>query len=125
MIDSARLARIPDLNNGDETTANARLIDPSRPAVLLSSFASFTNNVPPGETITIETPRGLQTFEAVGTILGAIDPVGLGKASLIMDRDLYRRLWQHNRVDRLLIKLQPGADMASVRRDLHDLLLLA
>ena len=106
-------------NKGDEATAYARLIDPSRPAVLLSSFASFAANVLPGELITVETPRGPRSFEVVGTILGAIDPVGLGKASLIMDRDLYRRLWQDNRVDRLLIRLQPGAEVAAVRRDLQ------
>jgi putative ABC transport system permease protein len=106
-------------NKGDETAAYARLIDPLRPAVLLSSFASFSTNVQPGEMITVETPRGAQSFEVVGTILGAIDPVGLGKASLIIDRDLYRRLWQDNRVDRLLIRLQPGTDVAAVRRDLQ------
>ncbi len=106
-------------NKGDELAAYARLIDPSRPAVLLSSFASFANNVQPGDTLTVETPHGAQTFEVVGTILGAIDPVGLGKSSVIMDRDLYRRLWQDNRVDRVLIKLQPGADVAAVRRDLQ------
>ncbi len=38
---------------------------------------------------------------------------------MIVDRALYRRLWQDNRVDRVLIKLQPGADLAAVRLDLQ------
>ena len=108
-------------DKGDEAAAHARLIDTARPAVLLSSFASFTQDLQPGDTITFDTPRGPVQFEIAGTILSAIDPVAIGEASLIMDRALYRRVWHDDRVDRLMIKLVPGANPQAVRRDLqHD-----
>jgi len=108
-------------DKGDEAAAHARLIDTARPAVLLSSFASFAQDLQPGDTITLDTPRGPVQFEIAGTILSAIDPVAIGEASLIMDRALYRRVWHDDHVDRLMIKLTSGADAQTVRRDLqHD-----
>jgi putative ABC transport system permease protein len=108
-------------DHGDEASALARLTDPARPAVLLSSFASFAQNLRPGDTLTLDTPRGPQAFEIAGTILSAIDPLAIGEASLIMDRAVYRRVWHDARVDRLMIKLAPGVDASALRRDLqHD-----
>ena len=102
--------------HGDEASAYARLIDFSHPAILLSSFAAFTKNLQPGDFITLPTPRGPQQFEIAGTVLGGIEPAHAAEASLIMDRELYRRLWQDNRLDRLSIRLQPGQDAAAMRR---------
>ncbi len=104
-------------DKGDEATAYTRLADPDRPAVLVSGFAALTQNLEPGDFITLDTPRSPQRFEIIGTILGAIQPAQAGEASLVMDRAVYRRLWQDNRVDRLSIKLQPDRDAAAVRRD--------
>jgi hypothetical protein len=83
---------------------------------LLSSFAAFSRNVQPGDFLTLPTPRGLQQFEIAGIVLGAIDPAHAAEASLIIDRALYRRLWQDNRIDRLAIRLQPDRDAAAIRR---------
>ncbi len=103
-------------SQGDEAQAYTRLIDQARPAILLSSFAAFSGNVQPGDRLTLPTPRGPQQFEVAGTVLGAIDPAHAAEASLIIDRELYRRLWQDNRIDRLSVRLQHDRDAAAVRR---------
>jgi len=85
----------------------------------VSGFAALTRGLQVGDFLTLDTPRGAQRFEIVGTVLGAIQPAQAGEASLIMDRNVYRRLWGDNRIDRLAIKLQPDRDAAAVRRDLQ------
>jgi putative ABC transport system permease protein len=69
-----------------------------------------------GDALTLDTPSGPQSFEIVGTVLGAIEPVKPGSLSLILDREVYRRLWHDDRIDRLLIKLKPGSDAQAERR---------
>ncbi len=71
--------------------------------------------------VTLRTPRGPQRFEVAGTVLDTIEPVQAGEASIIMDRQVYRRLWQDDRIDRLSLKLKPDRNAAATRRDLqHD-----
>ncbi|CAG0932317.1 Macrolide export ATP-binding/permease protein MacB [Thermoflexales bacterium] len=106
-------------DNGDEAAAYTRLTEAARPTILVSGFASLTRGLHVGDFLTLATPRGAQRFEIVGTVLGAIQPAQAGEASLIMDRNVYRRLWGDNRIDRLAIKLQPDRDAAAVRRDLQ------
>lgn len=112
-------------DKGDEATVYTRLIDPAHPAVLVSGFAALTQDLEPGDFITLETPRGTERFEIVGTVFGAIQPAQAGEASLIMDRVVYRQVWHDNRIDRLSIKLQPDRDAATVRRDFQVVLLAA
>ncbi len=107
-------------NSGDEETAYQRLLDEKRPATILSSFAAFARNLQVGDQITLDTPSGPVSFEIVGTVLGAIEPAKPGEVSLILDRSVYRHLWHDDRIDRLLIKLQPGSDAHAERRAIQD-----
>ena len=106
-------------DKGDEAAAYTRLSDLNQPAVLLSSFASTAQSLFPGDTLTLNTPRGPVEFEIVGTILGAIDPVAVGETTAVMDRALYRRYWGDTRIDRVMLKLGAKVDPQSVRRDLQ------
>ena len=107
-------------NDGDEEEGYRRLQDVEHPAVLLSSFAAFVHNVRVGDHLQLDTPGGRQSFEVVGTLLGATEPVRPGELSLVIDREVYRRLWHDDRVDRLLIKLEPGSDAQAGRRALQE-----
>ncbi len=108
-------------DKGDEETAYLRLSDASHPAILVSGFAAVTRHLAPGDMVTLRTPRGPQRFEVAGTVLDTIEPVQAGESSIIMDRQVYRRLWQDDRIDRLSLKLKPDQDTAATRRDLqHD-----
>jgi putative ABC transport system permease protein len=99
-------------SRGDEATAYRTL--QTRPSMLTSGMLTFVNNMNPGKLITLETPSGAVDFEVVGGISGIVVDTGL----LVMDRAIYQQLWQDDRVDRLQIRLQPGADVQAVRRDL-------
>jgi putative ABC transport system permease protein len=104
--------------NGDEAAAYDRLIQTESPAVLVSAFLSTYNNLSIGDTITFETPTGAVDFEIVGTLLSVIEIGSPAESAVVMDRDLYSRLWGDTRIDRLMLKLQPDADLQAVRRDL-------
>ncbi len=107
-------------DSGDPAAAFARLRDLNRPAVLASTFTAFTQALEEGDTITLETRDGPREFEVVGTVLTAVEPGRPGSGGLIMDLNVYRRLWRDRRVDRLSIQLKPGSDAHAVRRALQD-----
>ncbi len=107
-------------DTGDEVTAYNRLRDVDHPAILLTGFAAFSHGLKVGDTLTLNTPGGQTHFEIVGTVLGTTAPARAGIAGIVMDLALYRRLWRDHRLDRLLIKLQPGVDAAQARRALQD-----
>lgn len=101
---------------GDEQQAYARVQDRRRPAMLVSNFVAFVSGVEVGDTVMIETPRGLVAFEIAGVI---IDSSSLGQGVLVMDRRVYADLWRDPQVDRLLIKLKPGGDVHAERREIE------
>lgn len=101
--------------DGDQTAVYARLRDHDRPAVLVGGIHALTDGLKQvGTHITLATPAADQPqteFEVVGVVGGVVNMV-------VMDRALYQDLWGDARVDRLLIKLRPGVDLQTERRDL-------
>ncbi len=103
-------------DRGDELAAYQRLQDATRPALLVgASMTTITNNYELGRQITLDSPDGPVTFDIVGIVLGG---VSTDKVMIIIDRGLYRRLWQDDAVNRLTLKLKPGINPQTVRRDL-------
>ncbi len=105
-------------NQGDSTTAYERVsqTNTSSPAVLVSTnILALSHDVMPGKRLTLDTPSGPQTFDIVGSILGKLEP---DRITVIMDRGIYGQLWSDSAVDRVLLKLKPGVDVQTVRRDL-------
>ncbi|HLF26167.1 MAG TPA: FtsX-like permease family protein [Anaerolineae bacterium] len=101
---------------GDRAAAFPRLQDTTRPAVLLSSFTALTQGLSEGDTLILQTPRGPQPFEIVGSVLIAVEPGRPGTGGLVMDLNVYRHFWRDRRIDRLLVQLEPGRDTRAVRR---------
>jgi putative ABC transport system permease protein len=103
-------------DHGDEAMAYYRLQDAAHPAILVGAgIIGINNGFAPGVHLTLNTPSGPTDFEIVGVVLGG---TATDKAIVIMDRALYSRLWQDDLVNRVTLKLQPNADVQSVRRDL-------
>jgi putative ABC transport system permease protein len=102
-----------------EEAAYARLLDSAHPALLVGSFQALKDGLKQtGKHIMLQTPSGPVDFEIVGVTLATPATLAEPAGAFVMDRDLYSRLWQDNETDRLLIKLQPGADVQAERRDL-------
>jgi putative ABC transport system permease protein len=103
-------------DRGDELAAYQRLQDATHPALLVgASITAITNNYQLGHQVTLDTPSGPVAFDIVGTFLGG---VSTDRVMIIMDRGLYSRLWQDDTVNRLTLKLKPGIDPQTVRREL-------
>ncbi len=103
-------------NRGDEAAAYDRLLDTDHPAVLVSTNAlSAANGWDADATLTVDTPQGPIQFGIAGTYLGRIES---DRVTVVMHRTLFDRFWNDSQVDRLSIKLKPGADVQAVRRDL-------
>ncbi len=114
----AQGGRIPR-DSGDEEAAYARLLDPAHPALLVGGFQALKDGLmQPGKHIVLLTPSGPVDFEIVGVILATPATLAEPAGAFVMDRALYSRLWQDSETDRLLIRLQPGADIQAERRDL-------
>ncbi|MFN8373706.1 MAG: FtsX-like permease family protein [Anaerolineae bacterium] len=91
-------------NTGDETAAYQRLLDTEHPAILIGTGPVVLNkNLQVGSIITLPTANGMQDFEVVGMILGAIET---DRLTVVMDRALYTQLWHDAQVDRLQVQLQ-------------------
>lgn len=68
-----------------------------------------------GDTLTLKTPTGAHEF-----VVGATYNDLVSFDSIYIDHATYRDLWNDDSVDQLGVLLEPGADMASVKADLED-----
>ncbi|MCI0709103.1 MAG: FtsX-like permease family protein [Chloroflexi bacterium] len=101
-------------NEGEEDYTALQNAD--KPSVVVTGMSVVIDGITTGATITVNTPSGEVDFVVVGTVYGALAPDQL---TLVMDLGTYRQVWHDNRVDRLMIALEPEASTAEVRRDMQ------
>lgn len=82
--------------------------------VLISETFSHRFKKNPGDRVELPTATGRQSFP----ILGAIVDYSSDQGAIFMDRNLYMRFWQDDKVDTFEPYLLPGADAEAVRREI-------
>jgi putative ABC transport system permease protein len=80
-------------------------------AVLVSSSFALNLRAGVGDTVSIETPSGLVSLRIAGITVNFSSPRG----TIVMSRELYRRLWRDPQVNRVFLRTSPGAGIAEVR----------
>jgi putative ABC transport system permease protein len=81
-------------------------------AVISRNFARL-HGVQPGEEIEIGTPGGHARLRVVDLV----DDYSWPRGVVMLDRGVFRRLWQDDGISYLNVRLQPGTDLAQARRD--------
>jgi putative ABC transport system permease protein len=86
------------------------------PTVHVSKNFAELFDIRPGQTITLTTNEGETRF----TVAGLIEDYNYNwpKGTIIVDRELYRRLWSDTLVDQIILYTAPGADAEAVRREI-------
>jgi putative ABC transport system permease protein len=80
-------------------------------AVLVSSSFVLNLGTPEGSTIELETPSGPVRLRIAGVTTNFSSPRG----TIVMSREVYKRLWRDAQVNRVFVNAAPGADMTSLR----------
>ncbi len=78
--------------------------------VVTESFA-FRHRVRPGDRLTLQTPTGEHGLPVAGVFYDYSTEAG----AILMDRQLYRRLWRDDRTESLALYLQPGVAVDDAR----------
>ncbi|MBI4401725.1 MAG: ABC transporter permease [Nitrospirae bacterium] len=84
--------------------------------VVVSEVLANTVGVKSGETVRLMTPSGERTFP----ILGVFYDYATDGGKLVMDRALYRALWQDETATVLAVYLAPGSLVDDVRRSISE-----
>ncbi len=111
--DWATLVRHGNLLFVDGRSPGEVLTDPSRQAVVSEPFA-IHNHVRQGQQIEIETPAGKARFQVAGIHYDYSNDRG----TIVIDREIYRRLFHDDTATTLAIYLSPGAKVDEVRAEL-------
>ena len=69
-----------------------------------------------GDTIQLPTPSGLTPFKVIGVYIDYSSDAG----SVLIDRSLYKKIWQDELVDAFDLWLAPGGDQESVIRKIKE-----
>jgi putative ABC transport system permease protein len=83
----------------------------ARDAVAISETFAAATGLRRGDTLRLATPAGERAFPVAGVYYDYTTEGGL----VVMDRGLYRRLWNDPYVSNIGVYLAPGADAAAVR----------
>jgi len=97
---------------GDSTTVLTRAAVTG--GVLLSEVLANRLGFRNGGTMTIMTPKGLQTFPVEGIFYDYATDGG----KMVMDRTFYRRFWDDDRVTVFALYLMPWADSEQIRQSI-------
>ena len=81
-------------------------------AVVVSENFVRNLGVGVGDSITLATPSGPQTFRITGVTRDFLSPRG----TVEMSRDTFKRYWHDDHIIRALVVVDPGADVETVRR---------
>lgn len=84
--------------------------------VITESFARH-HRVAAGDTIVIEAPGGRRAVRVAGVFFDYSTEAG----AVLMDRRLYREVWQDDRTESFALYLRPGADPGRVRSEVIGL----
>jgi len=86
-----------------------------RSAVLVSNNFARLHDVGRGDHIQLDTPAGRHDFEVIGVIVDYSSDSG----SLLIDRDVYKRLWKDDRVDTFDLMIERGYGADAVKREIQ------
>jgi putative ABC transport system permease protein len=84
--------------------------------VLISNNFARLHRLKKGDRVWLDTPTGRHEFDVVGVQVDYSSDNG----SLILDREVYKRLWKDDRVDTFDLMLERGYDPETVRREIQS-----
>ena len=95
------------------TSGDAQSVWPAVDAgeIIVSEPLAWHQQVKRGDSLTLSTASGPRAFR----IAGVYREYGNDRGTILMSRDVYRRLWQDDAVTAVGLYLQPGADVTGVR----------
>ena len=99
---------------GDSTERLNRAV--SEQGVVVSEVLAGRLGLDAGGTLTLMTPAGARAFPVTGVFYDYATDGG----KLVMDRSLYRSLWDDDTTTAIAIYLTPGADAGDVRRRVDE-----
>jgi len=85
-------------------------------SVILSEHLASLEGIHAGDRVEIDAPTGTLSVPVSGIIKDWSDQQGV----IFMDRALYRRYWNDDRVNTFRVYLEPGASMPAVRQAILD-----
>lgn len=100
--------------SGDSTVILEHAV--AEDGVIISEVLARTVGLDAGKSLRLMTPVGEQEFRIHGIFYDYATDGG----KIVMDRGLYRRIWNDDTVTVLAVYLAPGVDATSVRRQLAD-----
>ncbi|MER3422219.1 MAG: hypothetical protein C4293_02275 [Nitrospiraceae bacterium] len=100
--------------SGDSTTTLERTV--AEDGVIISEVLARTAGLNAGEALRLMTPAGEREF----SIHGIFYDYATDGGKVVMDRALYRRIWNDDTTTVLAVYLMPGADGTSIRRRIAD-----
>ncbi|MGC3991158.1 MAG: FtsX-like permease family protein [Chthoniobacteraceae bacterium] len=81
--------------------------------VLVTESYARRHHVSDGDQLSIATPQGLRAFTVAGVYYDYSRDEGL----VVMNREVFNRLWNDPRIESLAIYLRPGTDAPQLQRD--------
>jgi len=86
-----------------------------RPGVLISNNLARLHRLKKGSRMVLETPTGRHQFDVVGVQVDYSSDNG----SLLIDREVYKQLWNDDRVDTFDLMLESGYDPVAVKQEIQ------
>lgn len=83
--------------------------------VVISNNLARLHHLKKGSRIHLDTPTGRHEFEVVGVQVDYSSDAG----SLVLDREVYKKLWKDDRVDTFDLMLEKGHDPESVKQEIQ------
>jgi putative ABC transport system permease protein len=100
--------------SGDSATTLERTV--TQNGVIVSEVLARSSGIRTGQIVRLTTPAGEREFGVVGIFYDYATDGG----KIVMDRSLYRRLWQDDTATVFAVYLKAGADGKAVRRSLIE-----
>lgn len=87
----------------------------ARGGVVVSEVFARITGIARGDEVTLKTPQGPRAFP----VLGVFYDYATDGGKVVMDHDLFRRLWGDPSASVIPVYLRPGADLEAVGRDIE------
>jgi putative ABC transport system permease protein len=82
---------------------------------IISNNFSLRTGVRLGDQLHLETPNG----SLVRPVVGLLEYYHSDKGTIFLDRDLYKKFWQDDAVDYVMMNLQPGVDIQTFKDEVQ------
>lgn len=101
------------LDEGDP--AQARQLAMRGEGFIISQNQAVRSGVGLGDQLRLETPAG----PLVRPVVGILEFYYVEKGTVFMDRELYKKYWDDNSVDLMLLNLEPGIDRSAFKTEIN------